>query len=76
MRDTLLGNVFTFPTQKKSKKKRSCLLRFRKVHMVVKGLVGLAPGRRETQKSTRDGGELNGGNDTSWWNKQVFGVVR
>ena len=58
--------------QKKSKRKRSCLLRFRKVHMVVKGLVGLAPGRRETQKSARDGRVLNGGNDTSWWNLEVF----
>ena len=42
------------------------------MHMVVKGLVGLAPGRRETQKSARDGRVLNGGNDTLWWNMEVF----
>ena len=53
------------------------MLRFRKVHMVVKGLVGLAPGRRETQKSAGDGRVFNGRNDTSWWNKmEQAGVER
>ena len=46
------------------------------MHMVVKGLVGLAPGRGETQKSAGDGRVLNERNDTSWWNMEVFGVLR